>query len=105
LRERLTARAHRKAALDRFVPRPGSLDEAQRPLDFVQIDYTKFDVIVVDEEQSLPIGRPGGCGYRRIAASGEVLEGSPADEIVRRAREGGFDLIIAITHGRQVEPA
>jgi len=32
------------------------LDEAQRPLGFVQIDYTKFDVIVVDEEQSFPIG-------------------------------------------------
>jgi putative transposase len=58
LRERLSRRSHRKAALDRFAPRPGSLDEAQRPLGFVQIDHTKLDVIVVDEEQRLPIGRP-----------------------------------------------
>jgi putative transposase len=58
LRERLSRRSHRKAALDRFAPRPGVLDEAQRPLDFVQIDHTKLDVIVVDEEQRLPIGRP-----------------------------------------------
>lgn len=58
LRERLSRRSHRKAALARFVLRPGSFDEAQRPLDFVQIDHTKLDVIVVDEEQRLPIGRP-----------------------------------------------
>jgi putative transposase len=49
---------HGKAARDRFEPCPGSLDEAQRPLDFVQIDHTKLDVIVVDEQQRLPIGRP-----------------------------------------------
>jgi putative transposase len=58
LRERLSRRGHRKAALDRFAPRPGSLGEAQRPLDLVQIDHSKLDVIVVDEEQRLPIGRP-----------------------------------------------
>ncbi len=58
LRERLSRRSHRKAALDRFAPRPGVLDQAPRPLDFVQIDHTKLDVIVVDEEQRLPIGRP-----------------------------------------------
>jgi putative transposase len=58
LRERLSRRSHRKAFLARFVPRPGSFDEAQRPLDFVQIDHTKLDIIVVDEEQRLPIGRP-----------------------------------------------
>src|SRR5450631_293311 len=57
LRERLSRRSHRKAAFDRFVPRPGSFDAAQRPLDFVQIDHTKLDIIVVDEQQRLPIGR------------------------------------------------
>jgi putative transposase len=59
VRERLGAPvAWESAARDRFEPRPGSLDEAQRPLDFVQIDHTKLDVIVVDEQQRLPIGRP-----------------------------------------------
>ena len=58
LRERLSRRSHRKAALDRFAPRPGVLEEPQRPLDFVQMDHTKLDVIVVDEQQRLPIGRP-----------------------------------------------
>jgi putative transposase len=58
VRERLARRSHGKAARDRFEPRPGSLDEAPRPLDFVQIDHTKLDVIVVDEQQRLPIGRP-----------------------------------------------
>jgi hypothetical protein len=33
-------------------------DSAQRPLDLVQIDHTKLDIIVVDDEQRLPIGRP-----------------------------------------------
>jgi putative transposase len=56
-RERLARRSHRKDALDRFAARPGAFD-AQRPLDLVQIDHTKLDVIVVDEEQRLPIGRP-----------------------------------------------
>jgi putative transposase len=58
MRERLRRRSHRKEAAERFAPRPGSFDEAQRPLDVVQIDHTKIDVIVVDREQRLPIGRP-----------------------------------------------
>ena len=58
MRERLARRSHRKEAIDRFTPRPGVFDEAQRPLDIVQIDHTKLDLIVVDEQQRLPIGRP-----------------------------------------------
>lgn len=57
-RDCLARRSHRKDALDRFAPRPGVFDTAQRPLDLVQIDHTKLDIIVVDEEQRLPIGRP-----------------------------------------------
>jgi putative transposase len=57
-RERLSRRSHRKAAVDQFAPRPGVFDSAQRPLDLVQIDHTKLDIIVVDDEQRLPIGRP-----------------------------------------------
>jgi len=56
--ERLKRRSHRKDALDRFAPRPGTFGDAQRPLDVVQIDHTKLDIIVVDREQRLPFGRP-----------------------------------------------
>jgi putative transposase len=55
---RLSRRAHRKEAQDRFAPRPGVFDAAQHPLDIVQIDHTKLDIIIVDEQQRLPIGRP-----------------------------------------------
>jgi len=57
-RERLARRSHRKAARDQYAPRPGVFDSAQRPQDLIQIDHTKLDIIVVDEEQRLPIGRP-----------------------------------------------
>jgi hypothetical protein len=51
----------------RIVPACGSLASSRAPghstrrsgrWKFVQIDHTKLDVIVVDEEQRLPIGRP-----------------------------------------------
>jgi len=58
IRERLSRRSHRKVALDRFAPRPGSFGGVQRPLNLIQIDHTKLDIIVVDEQQRLPIGRP-----------------------------------------------
>ena len=57
-RERLARRSHRKAARDQYAPRPGVFDSARQPLDLIQIDHTKLDIIVVDEEQRLPIGRP-----------------------------------------------
>lgn len=37
---------------------PGIYDEAKNPLDVVQIDHTPLDIIVVDEENRSPIGRP-----------------------------------------------
>ena len=39
------------------TPVPGSLS-ASRPLEIVQIDHTKADIFVVDEETREPIGRP-----------------------------------------------
>ena len=36
---------------------PGAL-AASRPLQIVQVDHTKADIFVVDEETRLPIGRP-----------------------------------------------
>lgn len=37
---------------------PGTYDEAKNPLDIVQIDHTPLDIIVVDENDRIPIGRP-----------------------------------------------
>jgi putative transposase len=58
MREQLARRSHAKEAADRFTARPGTFDEAQKPLDIVQVDHTKLDIIVVDEQERLPIGRP-----------------------------------------------
>jgi putative transposase len=51
------AREGTKAARDRFGPVAGSF-RTNGPLDVVQIDHTLVDVIVVDREERLPIGRP-----------------------------------------------
>ncbi len=40
-----------------FTPRHGSFNEHDRPGELVQIDHTKLDVVLVDEDQRLPIGR------------------------------------------------
>ena len=58
MRQRLARRAHKKEAMDRFIARPGAFNDAQRPLDIMQIDHTKLDIIVVDEQERLPVGRP-----------------------------------------------
>jgi len=57
-RTRLKRRGHAKAAADSTSPRPDHYLEAQRPLAIVQIDHTKLDVMIVDEETRLSIGRP-----------------------------------------------
>lgn len=58
LREQLKKRSGAKAARDQFGP-PRILPVAPlRPLERVQIDHTPVDVIVVDERERLPIGRP-----------------------------------------------
>lgn len=54
----LRRRAHKKKARDRFEPRPDHFTEAEHPLDIIQIDHTELDVLIVDEEERLPIGRP-----------------------------------------------
>jgi putative transposase len=42
----------------RLRPAPGATPNARAPLDAIQIDHTKIDVIVVDSAARLPIGRP-----------------------------------------------
>jgi putative transposase len=56
-RDVVLAREGAKAAGDRFRPVRDSLRVTQ-PLDVVQIDHTLVDVIVVDECDRKPIGRP-----------------------------------------------
>jgi putative transposase len=53
----LAKREGSKAAL-RLKPAPGVTPPAVAPLDTIQIDHTKIDVIVVDQASRLPIGRP-----------------------------------------------
>lgn len=54
----LRRRGQRDEARRRFRPVHGSFPGADFPLAVVQIDHTPADIIVVDEEQRLPIGRP-----------------------------------------------
>lgn len=55
--ERLKKQGNASIANDRYAPAPGSF-EAEYPLQIVQIDHTKADIILVDDETRLPIGRP-----------------------------------------------
>jgi putative transposase len=51
-------REGRKAARDRFAAVKTEFPGADAPLAVVQIDHTLLDIIVLDEEMRLPIGRP-----------------------------------------------
>lgn len=57
-REVLRKRYSPKLAREKFEPLRGQFPGADYPNAVVQIDHTKVDVIVVDEEHRLPIGRP-----------------------------------------------
>ncbi|MDP9105493.1 MAG: helix-turn-helix domain-containing protein, partial [Candidatus Eremiobacteraeota bacterium] len=56
--EKLRKRAHAKQSRAKYDPHPGHYEEAVAPLAVVQIDHTKLDVIIVDEQHRLEIGRP-----------------------------------------------
>jgi putative transposase len=60
IEQRELTRAHYgpKKAKERYEPLRGKFPGADYPNAVVQIDHTKVDVIVVDEEHRLPIGRP-----------------------------------------------
>ncbi|WP_373031439.1 Mu transposase C-terminal domain-containing protein [Sulfurovum sp.] len=55
--ERLKKQGNASIARDRFNPAPNHFD-ADYPLQVVQIDHTKADIILVDDETRMPIGRP-----------------------------------------------
>lgn len=47
-----------RAAKEKFEPHRGSFPGADFPLAVVQIDHTPMDIIIVDVEDRIPIGRP-----------------------------------------------
>jgi putative transposase len=57
-KEKLLKREGRKAAHDRYGAVMGAFPGADTPLSVIQIDHTLLDIIVLDEEMRLPIGRP-----------------------------------------------
>ncbi len=57
-KEKLLKREGRKAAHDRYGAVKSAFPGADAPLSVIQIDHTLLDIIVLDEEMRLPIGRP-----------------------------------------------
>jgi len=57
-KELLSKRFSSKLARERFKPIEGSFPNADFPLAVVQIDHTPVDLIIVDDHERLPIGRP-----------------------------------------------
>ena len=55
--DRIKKQGMRSAASTLYDPVPGKYN-ADYPLHVVQIDHTKMDIILVDDEARLPIGRP-----------------------------------------------
>lgn len=56
--QRMSARVGKKAAKEKYGQLTGRFPGGDYPLAVVQIDHTPMDVIVLDEEDRLPIGRP-----------------------------------------------
>lgn len=56
--EKIKQRYGAKAAREAFDTTVNKYQEAQFPLSVVQIDHTKIDIILVDEQYRHPIGRP-----------------------------------------------
>jgi len=57
-KERLKRQGERSKAKTLYNPVPGTFPNADSPLAVVQIDHTPMDIILVDDEYRLPIGRP-----------------------------------------------
>ena len=56
--ERLRRRGQREKARNKYSAVPGHFPNADFPLAVVQIDHTEADLILVDDIERLPIGRP-----------------------------------------------
>ncbi|MFP0383683.1 Mu transposase C-terminal domain-containing protein [Acinetobacter baumannii] len=57
-REALRKRGHKEKADNKFTPAAGKFPHADYPLAVVQIDHTPVDLILVDDFNRRPIGRP-----------------------------------------------
>ncbi len=55
--EKLTAKRGRRVARQQLAQH-GQMNYPQLPLERVEIDHTRLDLIVVDEQDNLPLGRP-----------------------------------------------
>lgn len=56
--KRLRAQGEKDKARDKYSPAAMSFPGADAPLMYVQIDHTPLDIIIVDDEHRLSIGRP-----------------------------------------------
>jgi putative transposase len=56
--DKVLAKREGSDVAQRLKPAAGSTPQARAPLDVIQIDHTKIDLIVVDGPTRLPIGRP-----------------------------------------------
>lgn len=54
----LRRRGHKDVARNKYAPIQGNFPNADHPLAVVQIDHTEADIILVDEVNRKPIGRP-----------------------------------------------
>lgn len=57
-REKLERRRGKKAHREKYIPIINHFPGADYPLSVIQIDHTKVDIILVDEVDRRPIGRP-----------------------------------------------
>lgn len=55
--EKLKKQGNRSMARTKFEPVPGSFN-AEYPLQLIEMDHTPVDIILVDDETRLPMGRP-----------------------------------------------
>ena len=51
-------RGQKEKAKNKFTPTAGQFPNADYPLAVVQIDHTPADIILVDDQHRLPLGRP-----------------------------------------------
>lgn len=56
--ERLKRQGNRSKARTLYNPAAGMFPNVEHPLNVVQIDHTPVDIILVDDDHRLPIGRP-----------------------------------------------
>lgn len=57
-KEILRKRGQKDEARNKYLPAAGRFPHADYPLAVVQIDHTPVDIILVDDEHRMPIGRP-----------------------------------------------